>query len=280
MQDTKDFLKVLGKEFITIQTFADKSNVRTNVIRVFHGEIDGFISDLQKLNKQHAGIYFMVNDGDLQGRKTENVTKVVAYFADLDGEPLRENYPLEPTAIIQSSEGRYQLYWRVSNAPLETFSHVQSKLASMLNADPVVKDLPRVMRLPGFYHMKGKPQRVENLFLMPNVYSAEQFMSAFDIGEPKPKRAYVPLPKVAEDFLKKKYRGVGGNLKAVTEAGQGSRNITLFRQAAAIRNDISKGLISEQEAYLGLYEAGLYTGLDEQEINRTIQSAWRYGKLN
>lgn len=280
MQETIEFLNALGKSSYTFQTISDKAQFGDKLTRVFHGEFKNHILDLQKLNKRHAGVFFMVNDGDLKGRKAENVTKVTCYFADLDGEPLRENYPLQPTAIIQSSEGRYHLYWRVKDANLETFSHIQHEVAVKLNADVACKDLPRIMRLPGFYHMKGKPQRAETLLLLDNIYSSSEFIQAFEINESKPRKEYIPLPQAALDFLGKKYKGIGGNLKSVSTAGEGQRNITLFKQAAAIKKDVEKGLIGEEEAYAGLYEAGLLAGLDSHEINKTIQSAWSYGGLN
>lgn len=285
MKETQEFLKVMNKKNITIQTFADKPKVKHNVIRIFHGEFIKLIPELQKLNKRHAGIYYMVNNGDLQGRKKENVTDVTSYFVDLDGEPLRESYPLEPTAIIESSKGRYQIYWKINNAPLAEFTHIQDQLAKKLKADEKVKDLPRVMRLPGFYHMKREPQKVNTLYLMENSYQHEPFKEAFAIPKAKPVRTYREMPQAAIDFLAKKgktnnYSGIGGNLNTIVSTPQGNRNNTLFSQACAIKNDIAKGLITEDEAYLGLYEAGLYIGLEDKEINRTIQSAWRYGELN
>ncbi|OSM04332.1 hypothetical protein MAIT1_04222 [Magnetofaba australis IT-1] len=40
---------------------------------------------------------------------------------------------------------------------LDDFKKVQQQLIKRFNADTSVTDLPRVMRLPGFYHMKSEP---------------------------------------------------------------------------------------------------------------------------
>ena len=41
--------------------------------------------------------------------------------------------------------------------PLDQFTNIQKRLAMTFNSDPSVHDLPRVMRLPGFYHNKSGP---------------------------------------------------------------------------------------------------------------------------
>ena len=67
------------------------------------------------------------------------------------------DFGLLPTMVVSSSPGRWHAYWLISDCPLETFGPTQQRLASMFNGDPSVIDLPRVMRLPGFYHLKGEP---------------------------------------------------------------------------------------------------------------------------
>lgn len=291
MLEATEFLKALGKTQVTFQTFSDKEQYKhiTKLRRIYHGDLNQHLDTLKSLNKHHAGIYFMVNNGDLQGRKAENVQSVSSYFADLDGTPLESDYPLLPTAIVESSQGRYQIYWRIKDAPLETFTHVQENLAKTLNSDESVKDLPRVMRVPCFYHMKEAPQKVTLLALAEESYTHAEFIEAFNIP-PYIEKKHIPLPQAAQDFLSKKrrysnaginqYNGIGGNTTAVLRAPNGQRNITLFKQAAAVRNDIAKGLISESEAYQELYAAGCLIGLNDSEINQTINSAWRYGEVN
>jgi len=291
MQEAQEFFKALGKNQVTFQTFSDKEQYKhiTKLIRIYHGDLNQHAEELKSLNKHHAGIYFMVNNGDLKGRKAQNVTSISSYFADLDGTPLESDYPLLPTAIIESSQGRYQMYWRITDAPLETFTHVQENLAKNLKSDPSVKDLPRVMRVPCFYHMKENPQKVTLMALAEESYTHAEFIEAFNIPQYVEKK-HVPLPQAAQDFLSKKkrhnnagnnqYNGIGGNTTAILRAPNGQRNITLFKQAAAVRSDIQKGLIQESEAYQELYAAGCLIGLSDSEINQTITSAWRYGEVN
>jgi hypothetical protein len=64
---------------------------------------------------------------------------------------------LPPSIVVESSPGKRHFYWRIDNCPLEAFAGAQKALAAALGTDPAVCDLPRVMRLPGFWHRKGKP---------------------------------------------------------------------------------------------------------------------------
>jgi hypothetical protein len=56
--------------------------------------------------------------------------------------------------VTQTSLGRYHGYWFVADATLEQFKPTQQRLAKLMEGDPSVCDLPRVMRLPGFPNQK------------------------------------------------------------------------------------------------------------------------------
>lgn len=76
---------------------------------------------------------------------------------DLDGpDPNRtfDQYPVEPSLIIESSAGKHHVYWNVSDLPVKEFKPFQKALTKEYSGDSKVCDLPRVMRVPGFYHMK------------------------------------------------------------------------------------------------------------------------------
>ena len=106
-----------------------------------------------------------VNATDGRGRRCANVVCVRAAFADLDGAPLAPvlEGPLVPSFTVESSPGRFHAYWLVSDLPLERFKAVQQAIAASFGGDPAVCDLPRVMRLPGFWHRKSEPFRTRIL---------------------------------------------------------------------------------------------------------------------
>jgi len=166
-----DFLNLLGKGPWTFQTFDDDKERRKRngdkdpLARVLHGSLDTHLAQLSQLNEQGAGVYVTINETDGKGRSAENVVKVRAYFIDLDGAPVEPitAWEMAPHIVVQSSPGKWHAYWLVSDAPCDSasFGRVQMGLIERFGGDRSVKDLPRVMRLPGFHHRKGAPQMVE-----------------------------------------------------------------------------------------------------------------------
>lgn len=154
------FSQVDQNNRFTFQIFKDKKEQRAAFPRIIHGTLEELKNELVHLNcEEHYGIFVTVNATDFQGRKSENIVKVRAFFVDLDGSPLDPvlSAPISPHVIVESSPNRYHAYWIVNDAPLDKFSLVQEALICKFNGDNKVKDLSRVMRLPGFLHLKGTP---------------------------------------------------------------------------------------------------------------------------
>jgi len=167
LQEADRFVSLLDPaEIITTQTFDDNS-VRKDMrlAHVFHGTLSQHTDALTRLQQQGAGVFVMVNRGDgviHEGRKTcrtaDSVVAVRALFADLDGAPLQPVLEAHyPDIVVESSPGRWHAYWRTDDCPLDQFKLRQQQIATKFGADIKVCDLPRVMRLPGFWHQKGEP---------------------------------------------------------------------------------------------------------------------------
>lgn len=276
-----DLLAALGKDTVTFQTFHDQKESRGKPT-ILHGTISQHKSSLQALNRYKQGIYFMVNNGDGKGRRTENVTGISSYFVDLDGTPLFDSWPLPPTAIVESSAGRYHVYWRVTGAPLDVFSHVQKHMATLLEGDDKVHDLPRVLRLPGFQHHKGEPFTSQLVTCEPaNVFTHEQVLEAFAVPAPPPARK--PLPPAVQALIdggKKPTNGKGRDMDTavnrVMSAQEGDRNHTLYRVASAVAVQVKNGELERSEAEERLRHAALAVGLTDHEATATIRSAMRH----
>ena len=157
MEQARLFLAMLGAS-LTFQTFDESGGKRLILNRILQGNLSQHSSTLARLNDQGAGVFVMVNVGDGKGRKASNVQSVRAYFADLDGAPLApvQAFPLQPHIIVESSPGRWHAYWLTDGAPLDLFQSMQKAIAQRFGADPKVCDLPRVMRVPGFFHNKSE----------------------------------------------------------------------------------------------------------------------------
>lgn len=175
LPEAQRFLDLIAHdEDVTFQTFPDSEAVKSDrsLARVLHGRLADHAAELTRLNDSGAGVFFMVNAGDgvqHQGEKTcrtaKNVTRVRANFVDLDGSPLEPvlECPAPPSIVVISSPGRWHAYWLVDGEQLTQFRSVQEQLIERFRADPSVKDLPRVMRLPGFFHRKNTPFLVKIL---------------------------------------------------------------------------------------------------------------------
>jgi hypothetical protein len=146
-------------EAFTFQTFDDAQQRKPKLAKVLNGNLQQHLKELTLLQNMGAGVFVTINRTDLTGRKSKNIQGVRAFFVDLDHSPLEsfDKAPISPHMVVESSPGRFHGYWFVTDAPLERFTEIQKKLVDQFGGDPQVIDKPRVMRLPGFFHQKGKP---------------------------------------------------------------------------------------------------------------------------
>ncbi len=177
LSEAQRFLDLLGLgENFTFMTIADQKEDRHRALasgytplsltRVRHGTLIQHTGDLASMNREGAGVFVMVNEGDgliHKGRRTcrteASVTRVRALFVDLDGSPLEPvlSHCIHPSVIVETSPGRWHAYWLTDGCTLDDFKPSQKRLIRQFNSDKAVCDLPRVMRLPGFYHQKAEP---------------------------------------------------------------------------------------------------------------------------
>lgn len=163
LKETRDFLKLVVGESnqICFQTFAEKPGIKTTA-HIRYGSIAELGGWLAAENQKGAGAFFCVNRTDGNGRSAENIVAVRAVFVDLDGAPVEPvlRCKVPPSVVIESSPGRYQAFWRCSHIAVSEFTQIQKALIAKFDADKACKDLGRVMRLAGFWHLKKEPHLV------------------------------------------------------------------------------------------------------------------------
>ena len=69
-----------------------------------------------------------------------------------------------PDIVVESSPNRWHGYWLTNDCPLDQFKHFQQLIAQKFAGDTAINDLPRVMRLPGFWHQKSEPFLTRMIF--------------------------------------------------------------------------------------------------------------------
>ena len=125
------------------------------------------ITVLERLNASGAAIYVMVNECVGQ-RNKRNVSRIRGVHGDFDGVPeevlAAVRARLQPSIEVQSSDpSNVHFYWLLSEGEeldTETAEAIHRHLVE-LGADKAAVDVSRLLRLPGFRHMKykdGKPK--------------------------------------------------------------------------------------------------------------------------
>ena len=157
-QAAEQFLTLLaeGVDEFTFQTFDDnKQRKDSSLTRLLNGTLDQHFDELCRLNGLGAGIFVTVNETDLKGRTKGNILSVRAVFQEADrlGVPIP---PLEPNIVVQTSAGKFHRYWLTheSSLALDEFESVMRTMIDQFGSDPNARDLARVLRLPGFFHLK------------------------------------------------------------------------------------------------------------------------------
>ena len=147
---------------------------------------------LQAMNSQGFNIYIGMNPikETSTHRQKEDIREIKRVFLDIDhdGEKVKNallNDPAipKPNYLIESSPGKYQFIWNVKGFDLETAEGLIHGMAVKYGGDEVVRDISRVMRIPGFRNKKPDYQKIDSgkgplvgVRKMSNtVYSREDF---------------------------------------------------------------------------------------------------------
>jgi hypothetical protein len=194
--------------------------INSHGARNLRGKPNDVFEDLCNLNQSGYNIFVTINKTDGKDVKGINVNEVRALFADFDNAPLSnlDRIHLKPSFTINTSPGKHHAYWLIDECPLDQFKPMQQKLAHILDSDPAVCDLGRIMRVPGFYHLKGNP------FLV-SIDCPEQ-VKRYSLGEMK---------KVITNFAPTNQVTAIHSLK--NGCNEGSRNTALTSLAGRLIHD-------------------------------------------
>ncbi|MFX3636022.1 MAG: DNA-primase RepB domain-containing protein [Candidatus Pristimantibacillus sp.] len=81
-------------------------------------------------------------------RKKQRVAKLKTAFIK------KFRTQIKDTMIIETKNG-YHIYWVLQGGSVSKFVPIQKALAKKFSSDAMITNLSRVMRIPGFYHMKN-----------------------------------------------------------------------------------------------------------------------------
>jgi len=255
----------------TYQTFDDNSERKNEkLITVSHIRNNSmpakFEMSLEKGNDMGAGIYMCINETNGKSRKAKDIINVRSVFADLDGSPIEPVWEYNPSMVVESSPGKFHAYWFTTDTPLESFRTMQESISEKFKSDPVVKDLPRVMRVPGFNHMKGEP------FLSRIIhYTNLKFTFGYLV------EIFPPIPREkwsAEKYHKAREFNPDSEFKGQYGANNGGRNNHIITRIGGM---IKRGLQwNEIEAEAMKEAMACNPPLSESETRAILRSARRY----
>ncbi|HEY0860697.1 MAG TPA: AAA family ATPase [Pseudoxanthomonas sp.] len=224
----------------------------------FYGDFTKIAHPLTAANERGCGVFVVVNDG---GQDAASIKRVRAVFADLDGAPLDPILAcdLEPHAIVESSPGKFHAYWLVDGLSLEQFEGVQRAIAAEFSSDPSVIDLPRVMRLPGFWHKKGNPFQSKLIHESgAQPYPASTIVERWPPDAIKPRHDAQPALGQVVDI---------------------NRHASILKETRFLAHDVQQGHMTRDEA-LGVMRDRVSTGrysrhVPDDEIVRALDGALR-----
>lgn len=158
-QEAARFLALLDEQAdaFAFRVFDDNEARKNPALAAkFTGTLAEVTPQLLAAQAKGCGVYVVANAG---AQTNDTIYKVRAVFADTDGADLGPILAcgLEPHIVVESSPGKWHVYWLVDGLPTEAFRDIQRNIAARFGTDKSVNDLARVMRLPGFVHQKGQP---------------------------------------------------------------------------------------------------------------------------
>ena len=223
-------------------------------------DIKDLLPELHRLNERGAAVY--VTRNEVEGhRSAASVQRVRGIHADCDkmteSQLERLKAKLLPTIWVNSSKGKYQGYWQLDAREAMTPDEAKwlnQNLAKLFGADKAAVDASRLLRLPGFRHMKYQQEGFTPIVTAEYsgfVYTAAQMREAFGTG------GNGDLLKVAQTGYKQP-NGVSDSVPSqVVESISGqvkSRFPVLWQGdwAKALRSDGTTGYPSASEADLAL----------------------------
>jgi RepB DNA-primase from phage plasmid len=161
-------------------------------------------------NANGANVYVAANPLRSGSRKRtkESIAEVRHLYIDIDvdGETrvatLRaSNEVPASTAIIATSQGKYQVLWRVEGFDFADQESTLKRLTIAFGGDPACTDCNRVIRVPGFHNRKYLPAHPVTVeYVSDSIYSP----SDFQLDEVTPD-TMLPLRGVALSFQGKKH---------------------------------------------------------------------------
>lgn len=179
----KQFLQTLAPEAPNILFVAIKG-AKTKITRQEVSDL--VLTSLADWNSKGFSIYVTVNETNNNvglSRKNDEVTKFRCVFIDDDGKNPAKPYPIEPSIVIETSPGKKQVYFLLSESMRkEDWDGVQQTLVNEYGGDSNARDASRILRVPGYYNVKPEYKNApvcKIISINRIAYTRDQMVAAF-----------------------------------------------------------------------------------------------------
>lgn len=286
LAEASALLRILGAETVTTQTLFHGRSHRAN----YDVKLASVINKLCIYNEQGSDVFFTVNKTTAEGRDNHHIQAIRAIFVDYD-HGIPDDWPLVPSAVVQSSTGKAQCYW-VLKEPLVAspeniarWQDVENRWVMATNGDWAARDTARILRLPGFLNNKyNPPQRVKLIEADGWRYDLDDLAQFFkDVKLPE----HASLPHsvmwaptgLPPDSVRERRFRFYLNKVPFPAAGTGKRNAFFYRKACsgvidfALEPELTATVLAEYSALRHGQDAYQYP-----ELLTLANRAATYGK--
>ena len=168
-ETAKDFLTrcfASGSTIALLLRTESPAKTQQRVVTLEQALAPRYLGWLAHENDSGANVHVAANPLRSGSRKRtkESIASVRHVYLDIDDDgdarlaALRESDAVPPaSAILSTSPGKYQVFWRVEGFDFDLQEVTLKKLAIAFGGDPACTDCNRVLRVPGFLNRKYSP---------------------------------------------------------------------------------------------------------------------------
>jgi RepB DNA-primase from phage plasmid len=168
-ETAKDFLArcfAPGSTIALLLRTESPAKTQQRVVTLEQALAPRYLGWLARQNHHGANVYVAANPLRPGSRKRtkESIASVRHVYLDIDEDgdarlaTLRaSNAVPSASAILSTSPGKYQVFWRVEGFDFEEQELTLKRLAIAFGGDPACTDCNRVLRIPGFLNQKYSP---------------------------------------------------------------------------------------------------------------------------
>lgn len=157
----------------------------TGHARNITGSFDRVANDLIEANQAGCAVYISTQAMKGDTASSANLKRLRCGWIDLDarqGQKLPKQWGmLPPQLVIESSPGSCHCWWTLSDTPTrDDWAGVQRALVKRFKSDPSgATNVAKLLRVPGFLHLKAEPHRVSIIRASPVRYGFEEMAQVY-----------------------------------------------------------------------------------------------------